>query len=116
MKLFGLENQSGEDYEGLLTLIIIGAILLLLIAIMIFDKMESVRFHLWFKENGDLEHPDPWRTIVPWHRAGSRWYNVRTGGSIHGGNKKSNKEHAAEMNRLYDKVQKPVKVSKYWYR
>lgn len=107
-KIFGTGNFTGEAAEGLQTLAIIAAVLLLILAISIFSAIENSRFRGWYKRNSMLDTPlSPWRTLVPWHRVGSKWFNDRAGDL---GAKPSFRNAHADINRLYDDVGKTLKV------
>ena len=76
MKFEHLEKYlHGEAGEGLMIVAGIALLLLLIVAILIFDKVENLRFKHWCDRYGMTEPPVvPWRTIIPWHKTGSKWY------------------------------------------
>ena len=112
-KFLGFGNLSAEEMQAMMPLAIVGAVLLLILLILIFDRMENVRFNAWMKRNSVYDTPlKPWRTIVPWHRTGSRWYEARVEGSVYLGVKSQSKRaNSADMDRLYEKINKTTKVS-----
>ena len=112
-KFLGFGNMTAEEMQAMQPLVIIGAILLLIVLILIFDRIENVRFNAWLKRNSVYDTPlNPWRTLVPWHRVGSKWYEVRMEGSVYLGVKSQSKRaNSAEMDRLYEKINKTTKVN-----
>ena len=112
-KILGFGNLSAEEMQAMMPLVIIGAVLLLIVLLLIFDRMENVRFKKWLERNSIYDTPlSPWRTIVPWHRTGSRWYEARTEGPMHYGVKNLTKRaNAMDDTRLYNKINKTIKVN-----
>lgn len=112
-KLLGFGNLSAEEMQAMMPLVIIGAVLLLIVLLLIFDRMENVRFKKWLERNSIYDTPlSPWRTLVPWHRVGSRWYEARTAGPMHYGVKNLTKRaNAVDDTRLYNKINKTIKVN-----
>ena len=78
-ELASLGNYSqGEAGEGLMILVGVALFVLLLLLIMAFDKLENIRFKRWNEAYGMLEdYAVPWRTIIPWHKMGSKWFERR---------------------------------------
>ena len=114
MDFWGLENLTGEAAEGLRILVIVGAILLLILAISVFAAIEKARFRRWYNCNSMLDTPlRPWRPLVPWHRTGSKWYNDRAGSFATPINHEND---PAAINRLYKNVGKTLRVRGYRYR
>ena len=113
LKLLGFGNLSAEEMQAMMPLVIIGAVLLLIVLLLIFDRMENVRFKKWLERNSIYDTPlSPWRTIVPWHRTGSRWYEARTEGPMHYGVKNLTKRaNAMDDTRLYNKINKTIKIN-----
>ena len=113
MKITQLANLTGEATEGLRTVAIVAALLFLILAASIFSASEKSRFRRWYNRNSMLDQPmSPWRTIVPWHRAGSKWYQDRVGSF---GIQPRSEIDPAVMNRLYDNVGKTLKVKNQRY-
>ena len=112
-KLLGFGNLSAEEMQAMMPLMIIGAVLLLIVLLLIFDRMENVRFKKWLERNSIYDTPlSPWRTLVPWHRVGSRWYEARTEGPMHYGVKNLTKRaNAVDDTRLYNKINKTIKIN-----
>ena len=80
LKSLGFNTLTAEELEVMLPTLIIGAILLLIVFLLIFDRIENARFNAWLERNSIYDTPlRPWRTIVPWHRVGSKWYKRRMG-------------------------------------
>ena len=96
-ELLALWDLSGAPTEVTRTFAIIGAIVLFLLVIVIFGAVEKARFRGWYGRNGDMDKPmRPWRTIIPWHRMGSKWCDK----IIRGGDK-SDENAARERKYLY---------------
>ena len=112
-KILGFGNLTAEEMQAMQPLMIGGAVLLLIVLILIFDRIENARFNAWVKRNSVYDTPlSPWRTIVPWHRTGSRWYEARMEGSVYLGVKSQSKRaNSADMDRLYEKINKTTKVN-----
>ena len=115
MKMEHLEKYlHGEAGEGLMILAGITLFLLLILFLLIFDKVENIRFKHWFNRYGMLELVGkPWRTIVPWHRAGSKWYRnaLQKVDAVNGG-----AGFDASDERFYKDINKTTKVRGYRYR
>ena len=112
-KILGFGNLTAEEMQAMMPLVIVGAVLLLIVLILIFDRMENVRFKAWLERNSVYDTPlKPWRTLVPWHRTGSRWYEARTEGPMHYGVKNLTKRaNAMDDTRLYNKINKTIKIN-----
>ena len=112
-KILGFGNLTAEEMQAMMPLVIIVAVILLIVLILIFDRIENARFNAWVKRNSVYDTPlSPWRTIVPWHRTGSRWYEARTAGPMHYGVKNLTKRaNAVDDTRLYNKINKTIKVN-----
>ena len=112
-KFLGFGNLTAEEMQAMQPLVIGGAVILLIVLILIFDRIENARFNAWLKRNSVYDTPlSPWRTLVPWHRTGSRWYEARVEGSVYLGVKSQSKRaNSADMDRLYEKINKTIKVS-----
>ena len=96
LKSLGFNTLTAEELEVMLPTLIIGAILLLIVFLLIFDRIENARFNAWLERNSIYDTPlKPWRTIVPWHRTGSRWYEARTEGPMHYGVKNLTKRYGS---------------------
>ena len=109
-KFLGFGNLTAEEMQAMMPLVIGGAVVLLIVLILIFDRMENVRFKAWQERNSAYDTPlRPWRTIVPWHRVGSKWYEARVEGSAD----LSDKSFTERVNdsRGYNKINKTTKVS-----
>lgn len=113
LKILGFGNLTAEEMEAMTPLLVIGAVLLLIVLILIFDRIENARFNSWVKRNSLYDTPvSPWRTIVLWHRVGSKWYEARTAGSVHYGVKSfTERADSADKDRLYKKINKTIKVN-----
>ena len=113
LKSLGFNTLTAEELEVMLPTLIIGAILLLIVFLLIFDRIENARFNAWLERNSIYDTPlRPWRTIVPWHRVGSRWYEARTEGPMHYGVKNLTKRaNAVDDTRLYNKINKTIKIN-----
>ena len=113
LKALGFGNLTAEEMQTMLPLLIIGAVLLLIVLILVFDRIENARFNAWLGRNSIYDTPvSPWRTLVPWHRTGSRWYEARVEGSVYLGVKSQSKRaNSADMDRLYEKINKTIKVN-----
>ena len=112
-KILGFGNLTAEEMQAMQPLVIIVAVILLIVLILIFDRIENARFNAWVKRNSIYDTPlSPWRTIVPWHRTGSRWYEARTEGPMHYGVKSlTRRADSADMDRIYKKINKTIKVN-----
>ena len=106
-KIFGTGNLTSEAAEGMKTLVIVAAVILLILVVSIFSAIENARFRSWYKQNSMLDTPYPWRTIVPWHRMGSKWFNSRAGEI---GKKVGFGTAQSDINSLYDNVGKTLRV------
>ena len=117
LKTLGFGNLTAEEMEVMLPTLIIGAVLLLIALVLIFERIENARFNSWVKRNSVYDTPlKPWRTLVPWHCVGSRWYEAHTEGStIDGGKSFTKRADAADMDRLYNKINKTTKVRAHHY-
>lgn len=114
LKWLGLNNLSSETMETMLPLAIIAAVVLLIVLILLIDAGEDARMRRWVDRNSGLEIPmTRWRTIIPWHREGSRWYVKRCGDqSIHYGVKSIRKEAlSSQEDYLYRKINKTIRVN-----
>ena len=112
-EILGFGNLTAEEMQAMMPLVIGGAVVLLIVLILIFDRMENVRFKAWQERNSAYDTPlTPWRTLVLWHRVGSKWYEARMEGSVYLGVKSQSKRaNSADMDRLYEKINKTIKVS-----
>lgn len=112
-KFLGFGNLTAEELEVMIPTLIIGAVVLLIVLLLIFDRIENARFNAWLKRNSVYDTPvSPWRTIVPWHRTGSKWYKTRVEGSAQYGDKSLTKlAESADTDRLYKKINKTIKVN-----
>lgn len=67
--------------EGRIAFSILAVIVFLILFHLISEKIDNRRFKRWYERYGIT---DPiivaWRTLIPWHRAGSKWYNRRVSG------------------------------------
>ncbi len=67
--------------EGLTTSAIIFALILPGLIHMIAEKVDNRRFRRWYEYYGASDPARvPWKTAFFWHRAGSKWYEVRVSG------------------------------------
>lgn len=103
MKLANLEKyMNGETGEGLMLLAGIALVVVLILVVLIFDRVENLRFKLWNDRYGMLEnYAVPWRTIVPWHRIGSRWFERKraaSGAAVPGGPDRYKDPYKSGMN------------------
>lgn len=74
-ELLPLFDLSGAPEEVVRAFTIVVAVAAVLLVIVIFDRVENVRFKRWYNSYGVLELEGMlWRTIVPWHKTGSKWY------------------------------------------
>ena len=109
-KFLGFGNLSAEEMQAMMPLAIVGAVLLLILLILIFDRMENVRFNAWMKRNSVYDTPlKPWRTLVLWHRTGSKWYEARMEGSADLSGKSFTER--VDDSRGYNKINKTIKVN-----
>ena len=75
-------HQTDAVADGMQLVIGFAAVIVLLTLFLIFDKVEEDRFKRWRDAYGYMEQPlVPWRTLVPWHKTGSRWFLKRFGGT-----------------------------------
>lgn len=113
LKSLGFGNLTAEEMQTMLPVMIIGVVILLVVLILIFDRIENARFNAWLRRNSIYDTPvSPWRTIVPWHRAGSRWYETRVeGSSYYDGKSFTERAASADDTRLYNKIGKTTKVN-----
>ena len=112
-KFLGFGNLTAEEMQAMQPLVIIVAVILLIVLILIFDRIENVRFNAWLKRNSVYDTPlSPWRTLVPWHRTGSKWYEARVEGSAQDGGKSfTRRANAVDDTRLYNKINKTIKIN-----
>ena len=117
LKILGFGNLTAEELEVMLPTLIIGAVLLLIVLILVFDRIEIARWNSWVKRNSMYDTPlRPWRTLVPWHRTGSKWYEAHAEGSaFYSGKSFTKRANSADMDRLYDKINKTTKVRAHHY-
>ena len=67
--------------EGLTASAIIFALILPVLIHMIAEKVDNYRFKRWHEYYGTSDPIlVPWKTVFFWHRAGSKWYEVRVSG------------------------------------
>lgn len=73
--------QRSEEKAGLIVLGVLSAIVLPILIHMLAEKIDSFRFKRWHRNHGMDDPPIvPWKTIFFWHRAGSKWYEMRISG------------------------------------
>ena len=110
LKSLGFGNLTAEELEVMLPTLIIGALVLLIVFLLVFDRIENARFNAWLERNSIYDTPlSPWRTLVPWHRTGSKWYKARVEGSADLGDKSFTKR--VDDSRGYNKINKTIKVN-----
>ena len=74
-------HQVDAVAEGMQLVMVFAAVIVGIALLLIFDKIEETRFRRWRNRYGYMEKPlKPWRTLVLWHRTGSRWYRNRVDG------------------------------------
>ena len=112
-EILGFGNLTAEEMQAMMPLVIGGAVVLLIVLILIFDRMENVRFKAWQERNSAYDTPlTPWRTLVLWHRVGSKWYEARMEGSAqYDGKSFTRRANTVDDTRLYNKINKTTKVN-----
>ena len=77
------DSTAGKQLagEGRIVLAVLAVIFLPIIFHLVAEKVDNFRFRRWYNRYGLLEqHAVPWRTVFFWHRAGSKWYQLRMSG------------------------------------
>lgn len=114
LKLLGLNNLTSETIEAMIPLMIIAACILVIVIILLVDASENSRIRRWVDRNAGLEIPmTRWRTIIPWHREGSRWFIKRCGDSkIRYGTRSIRKTATANQDdTLYKNINRTTRVN-----
>lgn len=67
--------------EGLTTFAILAALMLPILIHMLAEMIDRRRFKQWYSFYGASDPTKvPWKAMFPWHRVGSKWYEVRMNG------------------------------------
>lgn len=93
-----MEGEAGEGLKILFGIVLFVLVLLLIVA---FDKMENRRFRRWNNRYGMLDdYAVPWRTVVPWHKMGSKWFDKRRAesGNVNTGSGRYKDPYGSGMN------------------
>ena len=74
-------HRRANVTEGVTVIVIIALFVVPFLFHQIAEKVDNRRFKRWYNRYGLLDMPPvPWRTVILWHRKGTKWYNVRMSG------------------------------------